>query len=293
MNKIRLNVLALIAVVACLAIVPALAAPDSQTPPNPNAAGSQKKVEVLLLGDSTVEGSVTRDLEPDADQLEDVVRKLLDAEGDLPPIRVVNQGRGGEYVQGLLEKRYADIVDDITKADFVTIRYGLNDYGKRENFKDRFTQDLVDLITRIRKDRPEAEIYLETLAVYFDEAKSAEVNPMILAAAKETGVPVIDIYARMQSEIAKGNTCLMYHRVPLDSIPAKYHALLPAPRKDGQIVVMDNRLDVHVRDVPRWFSDKHPNLAGYHIIGDEEAKFLAPRIREKFALKPASGQRGK
>jgi hypothetical protein len=40
--------------------------------------------------------------------------------------------------------------------------------------------------------------------------------------------------------------------------------------------------------VPGWFADRHPNLAGYHVIGDEAAKFLAPliRARRKEAAKP-------
>jgi lysophospholipase L1-like esterase len=32
--------------------------------------------------------------------------------------------------------------------------------------------------------------------------------------------------------------------------------------------------------LPGWTSDRHPNLAGYNIIADETAKWLAPLIRE-------------
>jgi len=45
---------------------------------------------------------------------------------------------------------------------------------------------------------------------------------------------------------------------------------------------MDNRLDAHFADLPGWFGDRHPNLAGYHVIGDETAKYLAPLIRNRF-----------
>jgi len=51
--------------------------------------------------------------------------------------------------------------------------------------------------------------------------------------------------------------------------------------------VLDNSLDAHLRGVPGWFADRHPNLAGYHVIGDEAAKFLAPLIRQR--LKAAAG----
>ena len=51
---------------------------------------------------------------------------------------------------------------------------------------------------------------------------------------------------------------------------------------------MDNVMDAHLRAVPGWFADRHPNLAGYHVIGDEAAKFLAPllRARVKAAARP-------
>jgi hypothetical protein len=54
------------------------------------------------------------------------------------------------------------------------------------------------------------------------------------------------------------------------------------PGKDPQVVVLDNRLDAHLGHLPGWFDDRHPNLAGYHVIGDETVKFLAPLIRAKF-----------
>ncbi|MCB9766552.1 MAG: SGNH/GDSL hydrolase family protein [Candidatus Omnitrophica bacterium] len=262
-------------------IIQVQAGPSSLTPgAEPD---SDQVVQVLLLGDSTVQGSVTRAVEPEADQLEDVVRKLLDAEGDLPPVRVINEGRGGEYVRGLLDNRYETVLKDNPKADVITIRYGLNDYGKREGFHDNFKGDLVELIERLRRDYPDAKIYLETVIVYFDETKSGEINERVLQAAEETGVPVIDMYARTEAEREAGNTCLTYHRVPIERIPEKYHSLLPDPWREGEICVLDNRLDAHLKDVPGWFGDKHPNLAGYHVIGDELAIQLAPAIRERYS----------
>jgi hypothetical protein len=67
----------------------------------------------------------------------------------------------------------------------------------------------------------------------------------------------------------------------------KYHPLLPAGAvKGGDVVILDNTLDAHLQDIPGWFSDRHPNLAGYHVIGDEAAKFLAPLIRERVKATP-------
>src|SRR5256885_3773038 len=83
------------------------------------------KVRILLLGDSTVIGSVCRREAPKADHLEDVIRKLLAAEADLPPTEVLNQGRDGEFVRGLLDGRYAKEIAVLPRVDIVLIRYGL------------------------------------------------------------------------------------------------------------------------------------------------------------------------
>src|SRR5262249_6964095 len=59
---------------------------------------TRAKVRVLLLGDSSVAGTVCREMFPKADHLEDVVRKLLAAEADLPPVEVLNRGVNGDMV---------------------------------------------------------------------------------------------------------------------------------------------------------------------------------------------------
>src|SRR5262245_42752349 len=69
-------------------------------------AEHEGKVQVLLLGDSTTIGSVCRRVEPKGPHLEDVVRSLLATESDLPPVNVINHGRDGEYIHGLLTGRY-------------------------------------------------------------------------------------------------------------------------------------------------------------------------------------------
>ena len=74
---------------------------------------------------------------------------------------------------------------------------------------------------------------------------------------------------------------LNYRRYPLEKIPEKHRAWVKPFVRGDQVVVMDNRLDAHFRDLPGWFADRHPNPAGYHVIGDESARFLAKLIREK------------
>ena len=50
---------------------------------------------------------------------------------------------------------------------------------------------------------------------------------------------------------------------------------------DVTVVVMDNELDPVLGELPGWYSDRHPNLAGYNVIADETAKYLAKLLREK------------
>jgi len=85
-----------------------LAAAFILSPVPPGRADDKKPatVRILLVGDSTVIGSICRRKAPKADHLEDVIRKLLAAEPDLPPTEVLNQGRDGEYIHGLLSGRY-------------------------------------------------------------------------------------------------------------------------------------------------------------------------------------------
>src|SRR4051794_17800027 len=115
-------------------------------------------VRILLLGDSTVIGSVCRREAPKADHLEDVIRKVLGAVPDLPKAEVVNQGRDGEYIHGLLSGRYAKDIAKLPRFDFVLIRYGLNDLRRRENFAENFTKDYRELIGRLQKDHAGCQV---------------------------------------------------------------------------------------------------------------------------------------
>lgn len=240
--------------------------------------GEERKVRVLLLGDSTVIGSICRREVPKADHLEDVIRKLLAAESDLPPTEVINQGRDGEHIHGLLNGRYAREIAPLPRVDFVLVRYGLNDQAKRQDFATNFPKDYKELIRRLRQDHPGCQVILETVIPYRVEG----INNLVRAVAAEEKVPLLDTQARFATELKHGANMLTYRRVKLEKIPVKYRSLVPPEAiKGGDVVVQDNLLDAHFRDVPGWFADRHPNLAGYHVIGDEAARFLAPLIRER------------
>ena len=240
------------------------------------------KVQILLLGDSTTIGSVCRLTDPNGPHLEDVIRQLLAADQGLPPTNVINQGRDGEYIHGLLSGgRYDREIAGLPGIDFVCIRYGLNDRGKRADFAQNFPKDFSGLIARLRKDFPEAKIIPMTIIPYMTAEADAEINQLIRQVAEAEKLPMFDVYTRYEAELKRGANMLNYRRYPLEKIPENHRNWVKPFVRHDAVTVMDNRLDAHFSQLPGWFSDRHPNLAGYHVIGDETAKYLAPLIREK------------
>lgn len=245
-------------------------------------AEHEGKLQILLLGDSTTIGSVCRKHLPDGPHLEDVTQLLLAAEKDLPPANVINQGRDGDYLHGLLTGgRYDREVAKLPGIDYVLIRYGINDNSKRETFPVNFPKDYRELIARLRKDFPSAIIVPMTIIPYNFADKEERVNSLIRSVAEEETLPLFDIHARYEAELAHGPNMLNYRRYPLAKIPEAQREWVKPFVRGETVEVMDNRLDAHFRDLPGWFGDRHPNLAGYHVIGDETAKFLAKLIRDK------------
>lgn len=248
-------------------------------------AEHEGKVQILLLGDSTTEGSVPRRHVPKGPHLEDVIRELLAAEKDLPPTNVINLGLSGEFIRGLLDSgRYDKAAAKLPGIDYVLIRYGLNDNSKRENFAENFPKDYHDLIGRLKTDHPKATLIVMTVIPYLDAATSDGLNKLNEAVAKAEGLLLFDIYPRYAAELKRGPDMLNYRRFPLEKIPENRREFVKpfiVPGQPPMVEVLDNRLDAHFSQLPGWFGDRHPNLAGYHVIGDETAKFLAPLIRTK------------
>lgn len=242
------------------------------------------KVQILLLGDSTTEGSVPRRLLPQGPHLEDVIRELLAAEKDLPSTNVINLGLSGEFIRRLLDSgRYEKEASKLPGIDYVFIRYGLNDNAYRENLAENFPKDYHELIGRIKADHPTATVIVMTVIPYGDEATSLRLNQLNEAVAKAEEVLLFDIYPRYANELKQGPNMLNYRRYPLSKIPENRHEFVKPFVTSGTVEVLDNRLDAHFGDLPGWYGDRHPNLAGYHVIGDETVKFLVPLMRQKFA----------
>lgn len=246
------------------------------------ARGGDEKVRILLLGDSTTIGSVCRAVEPEGPHLEGVIRMRLAAEKDLPPAEVINQGRDGEFIRGLLASgRYDREIAKLGGFDYILIRYGLNDISRRDDFDVDFPKDYAELIGRLRKDFPKATLVPMTVIPYLTPERDERVNAIIRRVAASENLRLFDIYSRYSAELSRGPDMLNYRRYPLEKIPERDRAWVKPFVRDNQVVVMDNRLDAHFRDLPGWSADRHPNLAGYHVIGDETARFLARQIREK------------
>lgn len=250
-------------------------------------AEHEGKLQVLLVGDSTTEGIVPRKVNARGPHLEDVIRLLLAAEKDLPPANVINLGLSGEYVRRLLDSgRYDKAVSKLPGVDYIFIRYGLNDIHRREGFDQNFVPDYRELVGRLRKDHPQATLIITTVIPYGDEESSARINALNRQVAELEKLPLFDLYPRYAEELKKqGANSLNYRRFDLEKIPESQRGLvagyvLKYGNKD-QVVVMDNQFDAHFASLPGWLGDRHPNLAGYHVIGDETAKYLAKMIREK------------
>ncbi|NLX95155.1 MAG: SGNH/GDSL hydrolase family protein [Rhodopirellula sp.] len=255
-------------------------------------AEHEGKIQILLLGDSTIEASIPRKLAPDEPQVEDVIRVLLAAEEGLPPTDVINLGLSGEFIRRLLDSgRYDKAVANLPGLDYIFIRYGLNDVARIEDFDTAFPKDFYELIARLRKDHPAAMLIPTSVIpmaadLEADAPRAKRINDLVRQVAAEENLTYFDLYPRYAAEQAKGPNMLNYRRFPLAKIPEKLHGVakpyvMDPQGKDPYVAVLDNRLDAHFGGLAGWFGDRHPNLAGYRVIADETAKFLAPILRER------------
>ncbi|MCB1091957.1 MAG: SGNH/GDSL hydrolase family protein [Verrucomicrobiae bacterium] len=249
-----------------------------------DATAGPRRLQVLLIGDSTTEASIPKKVSPEEPAFEDFVRIRLAVEGGLPPIDVHNEGVSGEYIRRLIDSgRYDRDIATQPKADYIFIRYGLNDASKRENFAENFPKDFRELLGLLKRDHPDAVLIPMTAIPYSTVNHHAEINALITRIAAEEKLPLFDIAPRYFAELEKGPDMLNYRRFSLSKVPEPLRPLATPyvmPGADPQVVVLDNRLDAFFGDLPGWTSDRHPSNAGYNVIADETAKTLAPMIRE-------------
>ena len=164
-----------LAPIFAIAVVLAMVLP----PPCANAE-HEGRIQILLLGDSTTEGSVPRRLKPEGPHLEKVLEQLLAAEGDLPSCHVINSSLSGEYIRRLLDSgRYDRDAAKLPGLDFIFIRYGLNDRAKRGDFVVNFPKDFHELLARLRQDHPEALLVPMAVIPFSGEEVSKEIKDLI------------------------------------------------------------------------------------------------------------------
>jgi lysophospholipase L1-like esterase len=250
------------------------------------------RIQILLLGDSTTEAIIPRQRAPKEAQLEEVIRLLLAAEKDLPPVNVINLGLSGEFIRRLLDSgRYDRSVAKLPGLDYILIRYGLNDVARIKDFDVAFPKDFHELLARMRKDHPAAMLIPMTVIpmcadLKIDAPRARRINDLVRHVAAEENLTCFDIYPRYAAEQAKGPNMLNYRRFPSAKIPERLRELAKpyVIERNGQpamVEVLDNRLDAHFSSLEGWFGDRHPNLAGYRVIADETARLLAPIIRQR------------
>ena len=253
-----------------------------------DATAGKKRLQIILLGDSTTEASIPKKLAPDEPQIEDTLRIKLAAEPDLPPCDVYNEGVSGEFIRRLLDTRYDKAVKTKPQADYIFIRYGLNDQAKVKDFKTQFAKDFHELLERLRKDHPKAMLIPMTVIPYALNNLHEDINALVKQIAKDEKLTLFDIAPRYLAELKKNPDGLNYRRFPLSKIPENLRPFATPyiqPGTDPSVVVLDNRLDGIFGHIPGWAGDRHPNLAGYNVIADETAKWLAPVIRSQLAGK--------
>jgi lysophospholipase L1-like esterase len=250
-------------------------------PPVDTRAEHKGKVQILLLGDSTTEGSMPRLMKPDGPHLEAVLEQLLAAEDDLPPCNVINSSLSGEYIRRLLDSgRYNRDAAELPGLDYIFIRYGLNDRARVKHFTREFPRHFHELIDRLRDDHPEALLIPMTVIPFANKEVSSEINALVRQVAEKEKLPIFDIYPRYAEELKKGDNMFNYRRYPLAKVPVKYHTLVDPFVHGTSVLVMANELDPVLGHLPGWYSDRHPNLAGYNIIADETAKHLTGLLRK-------------
>ena len=245
---------------------------------------SDVKTRILLLGDSTTRGSICRKVDPAGPHLEQIIAQGLQGRTGLPAegLEVINQGRDGEFIEALLSSgRYAREISHLGKFAVICVRYGSNDLVFRDRFTVNFTNDYQKLIARLREDFPDAQIILSLVVPYQGPEKDETINAMIRAVAEAENLPLFDPYTPYLATLAaSGPNSLCYRHYPLAKIPEDKRPLAAPFTRDGMVTVMDNRLDPHFGHLPGWYQERHPNLAGYHVIGEALAEFLAPTLKK-------------
>lgn len=212
----------------------------------------------MLIGDCTLATSYM----PEHLRNEVVLTQRLSTVYPDDHISVTNEGLDSESIGGFL-RRYDRTFARYSAPDYILVRYGVNDrrtYGV-EGFRDH----LELLLDNLRTNFPHARLLLETgifvdYPAHYEFDRNRVLQPIyevIRTIAHERGLPLVDIYRRMERETAAGNWDLRVRGYGV---------------VDEDIPVLGAGQDhLHEGDV-RWFTNIHPNPRGIAVIVDEEVQ---------------------
>ena len=248
------------------------------------------KIRILLIGDSTTIGG--------KGVFETTIEDIINKNTETPSVEVINSALGGETAHSVVESgRYdKDIKPLKGTADYIFVRYGINDSFKRKPIKENFPNDYKILINRLKEDFPNAKIILTTIIPFIkNEEETLIINNMIKDLAKEEKTAFFDVYPAYKKGLTThGENSMNVRFVPLSNIPEAYKEVaLPYSsyvqwKKTDMVRVLTNELDPIFNDVEGWYNDRHPNPMGYRLLALETANYILPELKKNLKGLPLS-----
>lgn len=243
------------------------------------SSSTEPKVKILLIGDSTTEGGKP--------VFENSIEELVAIEDSVPVVEVINAGKGGETAHSLLNSgRYESDIKGIDSVDYIFVRYGINDYFKRQPFTLNFPTDMKKVIDQLEVDFPSAEIIMMTIVPFLGDLNDQIVNEQIVEVASEKGLELFDLYTPYKEKMDEfGKPALTIRFFPLSGIPKNYHQLVEPYASFYEwknavwVRVQSNEFDPLFGHLTDWYKDNHPNTTGYRLIADETVKYILPKLK--------------
>ena len=247
----------------------------------PSEQEDNNKVRILLIGDSTTAGG--------KGQLENNIENLLASEVNIPPLEIINLGKGGDTAYKLLETgRYDKEVAPVDSVYIIFLRYGINDWFQRQPLAENFPKDMAKVIARLRQDHQQAKIIVMTIIPFLDDANSRIVNELNKEVAKSENLALFDIYPAYKAGLEKyGQNSMNQRLYPLAKVPVKYHSIIKPYtsylnwKKAEYVSIKNTDLDPLLGHLPNWYGDRHPNTMGYNLIARETAKYLLSILQKE------------
>lgn len=252
------------------------------------------KVRVLLIGDSTTIGG--------KGVFETTIEDIINTNTETPSVEVINSALGGETAQSVVESgRYDRDIKPLGKADYIFVRYGINDSFKRKPVEENFPKDYKILIAKLKADFPKAKIILTTIIPFIkNESETTLINTMIQKLAKDEKLEFFDIYPAYKKGLeVHGENSMNVRFVPLSNIPEAYKEVaLPYTsyvewKKTDMVRVLTTELDPIFGNVDGWYNDRHPNPMGYRLLALETANYLLSKLKSNPNSLPLSKKEAK